>query len=83
MDTNGKTYDLEERTSIFAEKTRDYCLRLPKNDANLQYIPQLIRSGSSPAANYIEANETIGDKDFLVKAKTFDENQKKLRIGCD
>ena len=70
MDANEKVYDLEERTSIFAERIRDYCLRLPKNDANLQYIPQLIRSGSSPAANYIEANETIGDKDFLVKAKT-------------
>jgi four helix bundle protein len=49
---------------------RDFCLKLPKNPANNEYIPQLIRSGSSPGANYIEANETIGDKDFKMKIKT-------------
>lgn len=31
---------------------------------------QLIRAGSSPGANYIEANESIGDKDFKMKIKT-------------
>ena len=30
----------------------------------------LIRAGSSPGANYIEANESIGDKDFKMKIKT-------------
>ena len=30
----------------------------------------LIRAGSSPGANYIEANEAIGDKDFKMKIKT-------------
>jgi four helix bundle protein len=66
----GKKYDLEERTALFAEKLRDFCLRLPKNAANAEYVPQLIRAGSSPGANYIEANETIGDKDFKMKIKT-------------
>ena len=70
MNANEKVYDLEERTAVFAERIRNYCLRLPKNDANSRYIPQLVRSGSSPAANYIEGNETIGDKDFVVKMKT-------------
>ena len=65
-----KKYDLGERTSIFAERVRNCCLRLPKNAANSEYIPQLIRAGSSPGANYIEANETIGDKDFIMKMKT-------------
>lgn len=45
-------------------------MKLPKNAANAEYIPQLIRSGSSPGANYIEANENIGDKDFKMKIKT-------------
>jgi four helix bundle protein len=66
----GKKYDLEERTALFAEGVRDFCLRLPRNAANSEYIPQLIRAGSSPGANYIEANETIGDKDFKMKIKT-------------
>ena len=65
-----KKYDLEERTALFAERVRNFCLKLPKNAANAEYIPQLIRAGSSPGANYIEANESIGDKDFKMKIKT-------------
>ncbi len=45
-------------------------MKLPKNAVNAEYIPQLIRAGSSPGANYIEANESIGDKDFKMKIKT-------------
>ena len=70
MENQNKIYDLEERTAIFAEQVRDFCLKLPKNAANAEYIPQLIRAGSSPGANYIEANESIGEKDFLMKIKT-------------
>lgn len=70
MEEPKKIYDLEERTANFAERIRDFCLKLPKNIANNEYIPQLIRSGSSPGANYIEANESIGDKDFKMKIKT-------------
>ena len=70
MEEVKKIYDLEERTARFAERIRDFCLKLPKNAANIEYIPQLIRSGSSPGANYIEANESIGDKDFKMKIKT-------------
>ena len=70
MEPQNRIYDLEERTTVFAEKVRDFCLQLPKNAANLQYVPQIIRSGSSPGANYIEANESIGDKDFKMKIKT-------------
>lgn len=65
-----KVYDLEERTALFAERVRDFCLQLPKNAANNEYVSQLIRSGSSPGANYIEANESLGDKDFKMKIRT-------------
>ena len=64
-----KIYDLEERTAKYAERIRDFCLKLPKNEVNNEYIPQLLRAGSSPGSNYIEANESIGDKDFLMKIK--------------
>ena len=63
-------YDLEERTAVFAERVRDFCLKLPRNTINAEYVSQLIRAGSSPGANYIEANESIGDKDFKMKIKT-------------
>ena len=70
LENQDKVYDLEERTALFAERVRDFCLKLPKNAANAVYIPQLLRAGSSPGANYIEANESIGDKDFKMKIKT-------------
>jgi four helix bundle protein len=70
VENQNKKYDLEERTALFAERVRDFCLKLPKNVANNEYAVQLIRSGSSPGANYIEANESIGDKDFSMKIKT-------------
>ena len=70
MDTEEKKSDLEERTAVFAERVRDFCMKLPKNIANNEYVPQLIRSGSSPGSNYIEANENLGDKDFKMKIKT-------------
>ena len=70
MTDNNRKFDLEDRTSRFAERVRDFCLNLPRNLANNEFIPQLIRSGSSPGANYIEANEGIGGKDFIMKIKT-------------
>jgi four helix bundle protein len=70
METPKKVYDLEERTTRFAERVRDFCLKLPKNAANNEYVPQLLRAGGSSGANYIEANEGNGDKDFKMKIKT-------------
>lgn len=70
MDEQKKIYDLEERTTRFAERVRDFCLKLPKNAVNAEFVPQLLRAGASPGANYIEANEGIGDKDFKMKIKT-------------
>ena len=69
MEPAHKKYDLEERTAAFAERVRDFCLKLPKNVANNEYGPQLIRAGSSPGSNYIEANESLGDKDFKMKIR--------------
>lgn len=65
-----KIYDLEERSARFAERARDFCIRLVRNAANTEYILQLIRASASVGANYIEANESLGDKDFKMKIKT-------------
>lgn len=70
MENQNKIYDLEERTARFAERVRDFCLKLPKNIVNNEYISQLVRAAGSVGANYIEANECIGTKDFSMKIKT-------------
>ena len=43
---------------------------LPKTVANVEDVRQLVRSSGSVGANYIEANECIGKKDFIMKIKT-------------
>ncbi len=66
---NPKKYDLEERTRDFALKTRHFVLKLPKNIVILEDGKQLIRSSGSMGANYIEANEALSKKDFLMRVK--------------
>ena len=64
-----KPYDLEDRTFIFAREIRDFINGLGKNMTNLEYSRQLIRSSGSVAANYIEANEALSKKDFIMRVK--------------
>ncbi|VXB22867.1 Four helix bundle protein [Flavobacterium sp. 9AF] len=64
-----KPFDLEERTFLFAKDCRLYIQKLPKTISNIEDGKQLIRSSGSVGANYIEANEKLGNKDFLFRAK--------------
>ena len=62
-------YELEERTYQFAKSVRLFVKTLPKTIANVEDGTQLIRASGSVGANYIEANESLGKKDFLMKMK--------------
>ncbi|MDP2593030.1 MAG: four helix bundle protein [bacterium] len=64
-----KTYDLEERTLEFAKCVRNFVKKIPKTTGNLEDGKQLIRSSGSMGANYIEANESLSRKDFLMRIK--------------
>ena len=64
-----KPYDLDERTFLFAKDCRVYIQKLPKTISNIEDGKQLVRSSGSVGANYIEANEKLGDKDFLFRVK--------------
>jgi len=64
-----KPYDLEERTFLFAKDCRVYIQKLPKTISNIEDGKQLVLSSGSVGANYIEANEKLGDKDFLFRVK--------------
>jgi len=66
---NKPKYDLEERTFQFAKSVRLFVKALPQSTANYEDSKQLIRSSGSVGANYIEANESLGKKDFLMKIK--------------
>jgi len=66
---NSKRYDLEERTFIFAKNVRLFVKTFPKTTANLEDGKQLVRSSGSMGANYIEANESLSKKDFVMRVK--------------
>lgn len=64
-----KQYDLEDRTFEFARRTRVFVKSLPRVTANFEDGSQLIRSSGSVGANYIEANEALSKKDFIMRIK--------------
>lgn len=64
-----KPYNLEERTFEFAKDCRLLVFRLPKTIANIEDSKQLVGSSGSVGANYIEANEKLGEKDFSFRLK--------------
>lgn len=69
MAKSNKIYDLEERTKLFAKDVRLFLARLPKTTSNYEDSKQLARSSGSVGANYIEANESLGEKDFIMRIK--------------
>jgi four helix bundle protein len=66
---NTKQYDLEERTLEFSKRVINFCKGLPRTVINDEIGKQLIRAATSVGANYIEANESLSKKDFLVRIK--------------
>ena len=64
-----KTFDLEERTLAFAMAVREFVKMLPRSVANMEDGKQLVRSSGSVGANYIEANESLSRKDFVMRIK--------------
>ena len=64
-----KKYDLEARTGRYSLRVRNFCLKLKKDTINLEYIKQLVKAAGSVPANYIEANESLGDQDKKMHIK--------------
>ncbi len=64
-----KVYNLEERTYQFAKDCRVLVRHLPRTINNLEDAKQLVKSSGSIGANYIEANEKLGHKDFVMRLK--------------
>jgi four helix bundle protein len=76
---NTKLYDLEERTLRFAQRVRRFAQGLPKSALKIDDIRQLVRSSGSVGANYIEANESLGKKDFLLRVRIARKEAKESR----
>lgn len=62
-------YDLEQRSLDFAKSVREFVKQLPRSISNSEDTKQLVRSSGSIGANYIEANESLSKKDFVMRVK--------------
>jgi len=76
---NSKQYDLEERTFRFTRRAIEFVNRLPKTLSSIEISKQLIRLSGSVGANYIEANESLSKKDFLMRIKICKKESKESR----
>ncbi|MDD2890480.1 MAG: four helix bundle protein [bacterium] len=64
-----KKFDLEDRTTDFARKVIRMCKELPRNPMNDRLVGQVTGSSGSIGANYREANDALGKKDFIHSLK--------------
>ncbi len=74
-----REYDLEERTFVFAKNVRAFVKKLKKTIANIEDGKQLIKASGSVGANYIEANEALSKKDFIMRIKICRKEAKESR----
>ncbi|OGE32354.1 four helix bundle protein [Candidatus Daviesbacteria bacterium RIFCSPHIGHO2_02_FULL_36_13] len=65
--SNGKKYDLIERTAKFGENVIKFCRKVPRGPITDPLINQLVRCGTSTGANYCEADDAESKLDFKHK----------------
>jgi four helix bundle protein len=64
-----KEFDLEKRTTEFAKAAILVCRTLPENPINNRLVGQVVGASGSIGANYREANDALGKKDFLMRMR--------------
>ena len=69
MSKGRRVFDLEERFIDFAVRIIRMVNGLPKTKAGRHIARQMIRSGTSPAPNYGEAQSAESSADFIHKLK--------------
>ena len=75
-----KEYDLEDRLINFAVLMIDVVEALPNTRASNHIAGQLVRSGTSPAPNYGEAQSAESRKDFIHKMKISLKELREIRV---
>jgi four helix bundle protein len=79
QEENSKRHDLEERTFRIAKDVPAFVKALPRTVTNDEDIRQLVRASGSVGANYIEANDSLSKKDFVMRIKISRKEAKESR----
>ena len=80
MEDGAKPRDLDDRTFLFAESVRAFVKQLPRTISNTEDVRQLVRASGSVAGNWIEADEALSRKDFLMRVKICQKEAKESRL---
>jgi four helix bundle protein len=80
INPNDKKYDLEERTAKFAEEVLRFLKAIPETTINRTIIIQLVKSVTSIAANYCEADGAESKKDFKHKIALCKKEAKETKL---
>jgi four helix bundle protein len=80
MEEGAKPRDLEDRTFRFAESVRAFAKQLPRSVGNAEDVRQLVGASGSVAANWVEADEALSRKDFLMGVKICRKEAKESRL---
>jgi four helix bundle protein len=75
-----RSFDLEERTATFGEAVIRFAKTVPKNTVTLPLIEQFVRSGTSVAANYCEADDAVSKKNFKNKVGTCRKESRETKL---
>ena len=80
MSKGVKTFDLEDRLIDFAVRIIRIAESLPKTKVGNHIAGQIIRSGTSPAPNYGEAQGAESRPDFIHKMKVSLKELRETRV---
>jgi four helix bundle protein len=78
---NQKAFDLEARLIRFAVRVIAIAESLPATKAGNHLANQLVRSGTSPALNYGEAQDAESKSDFVHKLKIVTKELRETRVS--
>ncbi len=73
-------YDLEERTARFGKSIIDFVKTIPVNLITTPLIGQIVRSGTSVGANYMEADNSSSKRDFRYRVRICQRESKETKF---
>jgi four helix bundle protein len=79
-DEGARAYDLEERLIQFSIRVLDLVEGLPRTRVGNHIAGQLVRCGTSPPANYGEAQSAESRSDFIHKMKVILKELREVRV---
>jgi len=68
---DSRGFDLAERTALFGESILSFVTGISRDEIRGPLVRQLVRSGTSIGANYMEADEAGTKKEFRYRISVF------------